>query len=899
MSSSLLRLFSICFRVLLHCYPASFRAEFGKEALQSFEDRCRTRRRRQGIPAMWLYALRSLGDAVAGGLSERVEDHLERPQGFLHRIQTQTGNFMTIFSADMKAAVRALLRRPGYALGVVFLLALGIGINGAVFNLANGILFKPLPYPEPGRLVGVWQTDRARGLDRMQLSKPDFEDFRSQNSTFQEMAATLGTIAREWSYQSLDGPVQLQGCYVTAGFFTALGTPPLLGRPFQPQEDSIEGGYVVVLSNRLWRSRFGSDPDIVGKSLLINDSSYQVVGVMPSEFAHPEWAELWAPMGPLMRPELILQVRGIHYLQVIGRLLPATSLEQAQADMDVVAAGLAQQYPATNKDRGAHLSSLREQLVGDARTPLYLLLGWVGFVLLIACANAAALLLVRVASRRREFGIRAALGAGRGRLIRQSLTESGLLALLGGGLGLLAAIAGTRLMVGLAANRLPRLAEVALDWQALAFVAGLSLLVALLAGLVPALSLKRRNPFLDLQGGGRGAAGGRNDSRLRGFLVSAQVALALALLAGSGLLLRSLVQLQQVDPGFRPASVLVAQMQLSHSRYPSRESIHRFMDRLRQEASRLPGVESAAVATSLPMIGVGMENIPYAIADELEALEKGEVAAHSMVTPGYFETMQIPLLKGRDFAANDLERADHPILVSRSLAEKLWPDQDPLGRRLALPDRRRAEVVGVVGDVLRRDLASEPRPFVYFPLGPHVRLSFKLVVRTATDPVLSAPGIQRVIQTVDPQLPVELAPMTQFVQDTLALPRLQLQLLGAFALLALLLSMVGLYGTLSYAVRQRRREMGIRCALGAARGDLLRLVLQQGMTLVVLGALLGLAGTLALSGWMATLLYEIQPGDPAALAASVLLVLLVSLLACTAPARQAARVDAVEVLREE
>ncbi|HEY4597805.1 MAG TPA: ABC transporter permease [Thermoanaerobaculia bacterium] len=804
---------------------------------------------------------------------------------------------MSSFWKDIRFGLRTLAKTPGTTLAALIALALGIGANSAIFSVVSGVLLKPLPYPEPDRLMSLINKNPQAGLPRFPLSIPDFEDFRRQTRTFEGLAAYM---TGRFNLTGGDRPEAIQGAAVTAGFFHILRREPVLGQAFRPEDERPGGGKVVVLSEGLWRRRFGADRGIVGRGVILDGESYTVLGVAPSGLDYPEKRELWVPLTLDGKPS-----RGAHYLSVVGRLKPGATLKQARAEMTEIAGRLERQYPDSNTGWGTVVIPLAELEVEDIRTALLILLVFVGFVLLIAVADVANLLLARVASRDREIALRTVLGAGRGRLVRQMLTETLILFLAGGAVGLLLAAWGVRALVALDPEGIPRSGEIHLDSRVLLFTLAVSLGAGLLCGLVPALTVAGRRLGEALKEGGRAVAGSIRGRLVRDGLVLAQIALTLALLLGAGLLIRSFARLRSVDPGFRPQGVLTAGMDLPPAKYPDKQRQIAFYQALLERVRALPGVEQAGVFFPLPLSGDDMILI-FAVEGRPAPPPNQEPATSvRSVTPGALEALGIPLRRGRLLTDRDDASAPPVLLVNEAMAAQIWPHQDPIGQRVTFgsaknPQARWYTVVGVVGNVRHEALSQAPGPEAYWP---HLQTPLPgpyLVLRGKGDPARFVAPVRAAVAEVDPDLPLnKVAPMTQLVAASLAQSRFKAVLLALFAGLALVLAVVGVYGVVSYSVAQRAHEIGIRMALGARPVDVLRSVLAEGAKLTAAGTAVGLAGALVLTRYLRTLLYQLSPNDPVVLAGAAALLGLVSLAAVWMPARRATKVHPIQALRNE
>lgn len=795
---------------------------------------------------------------------------------------------------DIRHGTRTLLKRPAFTALAVITLALGIGATTAIFSVVNGLLLRPLPYRDDQRLVTLGQSNRKTGVAREGVSPANFFDWREQARSFSEVAA-----AEQWGFTLTDygEPEGMKGSVVTKGFFEILGSNALVGRTLLP-EDYENTAPVVVISHGLWQRRFGGDPQIIGRNLTLNNEPTTVVGVMPTEFDYPANRELWAPReGRPSDP----QNRGGSLFRVIGRLRSEVTLEQAQQEMNGIAAQLGQQYPQTNTDVGAVVVSLREQLVGHVRLALYILFGVVSLVLLIACANVAGLQLVRSSERQREFAVRAALGASGKRLLQQLLTESLLLSLAGGVGGILVSKALIGVIVAISPGNLP-LTQIRLNPIVLFFAAGVSLMTALIFGLAPAIQASRINLQVVLKGGGRSETAGRRRQRVRQVLVVSEIALALVVLVGAGLLVRSFVTLLHTDPGFTPDKGLA--LEVSLGRLPAAERTV-FVDQVLERVSTLPGVQSVAVSSALPFHDnqVALPS-PIKISGRPAGPPGSEpIALMIRASEGYFRALGVPLLHGRLFDRRDRENAPPVVLVNETMARRLWPAETPLGRTIsftAVNQNMTAEIIGVVGSVRPTGFDSEPRPefYLHYPQSPAGLVT--VFVRTAGDPAPLLPAVKAEIREVNRnQAFLSVYTIAQLVDKTTAQRRFNLLWLGAFAVLALVLATVGLYGLISFSTAQRTKEIGVRMALGAQPGDVLKLVMREGLDLALIGVALGLVAVTAASRLMKSLLFGVGATDPLTFASVALLLTFVALFACYIPARRATKVDPLVALRYE
>jgi len=794
---------------------------------------------------------------------------------------------------DMRYGIRSLLKRPGFTVVALIALALGIGANTAIFSLVNAVLLRPLPFAEPDRLVWMWGNIRNGG-NHASVSPLDFLDYRKQNTTFAEFAATF-SVPLSLNLTGSGEPERLTVAGVTGNYFQALGVKPLLGRTFLPENESTGHDQVAVLSYGLWQKRFGGDPAIVNKTLTLDGKTCEILGVMPKDFSFPQGAELWFPMNFEISPGM--KQRKAHFLRPIGRLKAGVTLAQAQADTDAVARRLEEQYPDTNRGWNLRLVSLREQLVGNTRPTLFILLGAVGFVLLIACANVANLLLVRAAARQKEIALRTALGAGRFRIVRQMITESVLLALLGGALGSLLATWGLDLLVAVSAGSLPPTAQVRIDATVLGFTLLISLLTGVLFGLAPALRTAKINLSESLKEGGRSGSEGASRNLTRSALVVFESAVAVVLLIGAGLLVRSLVQLQNTKPGFDAHNVLTMRVDLPQEKYRVDEKTAGFFQELESRVGSLPGVESVGLVSELPLSGQP-NDMPYTVEGRPILVDQGYDDDFRRVNTQYFRALRIPLLRGRNFTEQEVRQGAKVVVISDLLARQVFPNDEPLGKRLVMMmGNQPFEIIGIVGDIRHRGLESEPAPAMYMPA---FEPGMNVVIRAQSDPLSLAGAVRKEVLAIDPDQPVAaVKTMEQWLETAVAGPRYRTSLLALFAALALVLASTGIYGVMSYSVTQRTHEIGVRMALGARQLDVLKLVVRQGMARVIIGVAIGLAAALALTRVMSTLLFGVGAKDPFTFASVAILLTLVALVACWIPARRATKVDPLVALRYE
>ena len=803
---------------------------------------------------------------------------------------------------DIRYGFRMLLRRPAFTVVAIATLALGIGANTAIFNVVNAVLMRTLPYHEPERLVALWETNAQQGQDvndRNEVAMGNFLDWRAQASAFDEIAAL------SYSSVNLTGvgePERIQGAVVTTNLFSVLGVQPAPGRPFRAEEEKPESPRTVIVSHGLWQRRFGSDPELVGKTLTLNGNPVAVVGIMPPgfdlEFPITRPVDMWMPM----RIAASNTDRQSHYLYVVGRLRQGVQLDQAQAEMNVLVGQLQQQYPKTNSGRGANVVALHQQLVGNVQPYLRLLFAAVGFVLLIACANVASLLLARVNDRHKEIAIRMAIGASRWRVIRQLLTESIVLSSLGGLSGLFLAYWGTDLLVALTPPEVPRLGEVGLRIPVFAWTLGISIITGVLFGLAPAIGASKPDLTESLKEGGRSIAGsGRG--RLRNLLVVSEIALALMLLIGAGLMIRSFARLQRVSPGFDSNHLLTMNISLPLQKYRENQQINSFFDRLLEGVRSVPGVESVGGIDPLPLGGSdGTTGFVVEGAPPRAVGDRPEVGQRT-ITSDYFITMRIPVLKGRAFAGTDLEKAPRVVIINHALANRFWPNEEAIGKRLGFRAKEPQvwhEVIGIVGNVKHRRLDADPKPELYFPYSQYPGSFMTLVARTTSEPAHATSAIRNQVLALDPDQPVfDIKTMDERLSRSIAVSRFIMLMLGLFATLSTLLAGVGIYGLVAYTVSQRTHEIGIRMALGADAADVVKLTLGSGLKLVVTGVGAGVAGAFAVTRLMQSLLFEVSPTDSLTFVVISLILAVVALAACFVPARRATKVDPMVALRYE
>ncbi len=804
---------------------------------------------------------------------------------------------------DIRYGLRQLRRNPGFTAVAVLTLALGIGANLVIFSVVRGVLLRPLPYHDPSNLVEVYTSNPSRGTTEGPFSPQDLQDFRAQTKSFLSISGywyapgmSLSTLLGEGE------PTLIETASVDSNFLTTLGVAPALGRGFTPEENIPGKDNVVILSDSLWRQRFGGDPSIVGKPIRVGGGELAVVGVMGPQFRFPSPdIGFWVPLSRVTDGD-IPHRRGVRWINVLGRLMPGLTSAQAENETTLILTRLARQYPATNEgwDKGI-VENLRASIVGQVRPVLLALLGAVGLVLLTACVNLANMTLARSAARRREFAVRSAMGAGRSRLFRHSVIESILLAAIGGAVAFATAPWISSGLLALAGSAIPRAMEIRLDWAVVLFGAVLTLLTGLAIGSLPALKLAHTGVAELLKAAGARASAEPARQRGRNKLVVAEVSLACLLLAASGLVLKSLWKLATTDPGFDARHVLTVQLAIPVYKYHNAQLIESYRDELIRRVAAIPGVEAVGAGKTMPLAGGG-EPFQFTIRNsgrggKVDVVPKGGVY---IVTPGYFRTLRIPIVAGRLFDERDFQEHKQVSLINRGFAREYWPGENPVGQYLYLSPTARVEVVGVVGDVHNEGLRTQPLPAVYAPMNFVSRTKLDLFIRTGGNPLAWAGTVRHIINEVEPEQPIQqIAPLEQVVHDNVAQPRFFAVIMGFFGLVALLLAAIGVFAVLSYSVRQRTHEIGIRMALGAEKHDVLKMILGQGLKLALIGVAIGIAGALALTRFLSSLLYGVTPTDPVTFIAVSLILIAVALVACYIPARRAAKVDPMVALRYE
>jgi putative ABC transport system permease protein len=805
---------------------------------------------------------------------------------------------------DIRYGWRGLTKHPVFTAIVNFTLALGIGASTAIFSVVNSVMLRRLPYPNADRIVAIQEVNREGR--RGQVTGPNFLDWRAQNTVFEHLAAMKTTFV---NLSVGDQAERIDLAQTSANFFDVFGVGPQYGRLFVQGDEQAGHAPVVVLSDTLWRRKFGADPNVVGRQISLDSRTYTVIGVVPPGFQYPNKTEIWLP--PLkLAPELNesiepTQRRGMGYLFAIALLKPDVSVGQAASEMETITARLRQQYPESNNQRFNRVVSLHEHLVGTSETMLKLLFGAVMFVLLIACANVANLLLASAAARRREMAIRSALGASRLRVMRQLLTESTMLALAGGALGLVLSSYGVTAITKLLPQDFPRLNEIGMDWRVFGFTLGASLLTGLIFGFAPALHLSRADVQEAMKESSRAATGGARHTRLRHALIVSEVALSVVLLAGAGLLFRSFLRLQAVEAGFTPQQVLTAKLSPAGPQFQNDQDYINFYDRVLERTNAIPGVQSAGLINTLPLspgptLGFRVEGRPIVTVDKWSLVNFREVS------PDYFRTMNIPVLKGRAFTQQDDLSAPRRVMINQTLAQRDFPNEDPVGKRVTFRNPEPNvepnwfEIVGVTANVRSLELREEAPAELYFPSKQDPVQHTAIVVRSTVEPEGIAPALREAVAEVDRSVPVsEVKTMEHIVSESVTQPRFNLFLLGVFSCLALLLSVAGIYGVTAYTVTQRTHELGIRIALGAQVGDVLRMIMGQGMAVIGTGIVIGLVAAFALMRLMNSLLFGVSATDPFTFAGITVVLIGAGLLACYVPARRAAKVDPLVALRYE
>src|SRR5262245_53846483 len=885
------------------------------EELSQYLDDCYDELRASGVSESEAYR-RTLAELSGSEMLQRELRRAERqvPQDPIVLGTNRRTMMIADLWQDLRYGARMLLKNPGFTLIAVATLSLGIGANTAIFSVLHGVLLKPLPYPDPNPIVRVWQAVPAAGYFQLGFSEAQLTRLRAGNQSFQQIG---GYAIRSANLTEQNETQRVAVTYVAAGVFESLGVQPSLGRTIRREDESPGSQRVAVLGYEMWRRRYGGDANILGRTIRLNDNPVTVVGVMPPDFRLPE--DFSVPQGAQIWQSARIDTSnpnwGSYYLRPIARLKPGVRPEQAFAEVSSVFAQLRQDHPQgaiTDPRYYIRVLPLHDDLIGAVKKALWVLVGAVGLVLLIACANVSGLLLARAAGRRKEIAVRAALGAGRGRLIRQLLTESALIALLGGAVGVTLAAWVVRLIAKTDLVNVPRLSQISLNTLVLLFTLGVSLVAAMLFGLAPAAQVSRFDLNRALREEGRGLAGSAGGARIQRALVVSEMALAVMLVIAAGLLLRSFDRLLRIDPGFNAKNLLTVNIDLPASRYQDNPRVTAFYDSLLERVRALPGVVSAAATSGLPLTGwygdttFQIEGRPdnNGVVDQSIPPDRNAYGHFYFwrVTPDYFKTMGIALRRGRAMQPSDDANAPPVVVINETMARSFWPNENPLGKRIQLlaPSQKGplAEIVGVVRDVSLHQLNEETQPEAYYSQAQDPDRTMSLVVRTAADPLALAAALRSEARALDNAAPVfGVSTAEQTLGQTVAQPRFNLILLGLFAVVALLLASVGIYGVLANAVRQRTHEMGVRLALGARPGAVFRLVIRQGMGLAGAGIVIGLGGAFTLTRYLESLLYEVKPTDPLTFGEVALLLLGVALLACWIPARRATKVDPMIALR--
>jgi putative ABC transport system permease protein len=802
---------------------------------------------------------------------------------------------------DIRYAFRMLAKKPGFTIAAVLAVSIGIGANTAIFSVVNAVLLRSLPYKDPDRLAVIFSNKQGAVRGSGSASYLDAVDWRQQSQSFEEMATFHNT---GYTLTGVGEPERIDGARASAEFFPLLGVEAVEGRTFRPEEDKPGAERVAVISHELWQRRFGGDANLIGQKLTLDGQGYTLIGVLPPHFKFPVEvgeAQIWSPE---VTDGEVMEQRGAHYLKVVGRLKPGVSVGEAQAEMEAIASRLEQQYPDSNTGRVVSIAPLYEHLVGSIRRSLVILLGAVGLVLLIACANVANLMLARAASRAKEIAIRTALGASRKRVVRQLLTESLLLAIIGGGAGLLLALWGIELLISIGPADIPRLNDISIDAPVLWFTFGASVLTGVIFGLAPALKASKPDLNESLKEGGRGTSESFNRHSLRNLLVVFQMAFTLMLLVGAGLLVKSFLKLQQVDPGFAPGNVVTMRVSLP-ARYEENDRAAAFVKQVTERIEGVAGVDAAGAISVLPLSGVNIRT-SFNIKKKPFAENQEPPVEERAVTPNYFRAMGVPVLKGRTFTDQDVKGKPGVIVINDMMARQYWPDEDPLGQIITVGvsvsenEPEEWQIVGIVGSVKHFSLDTEPVAEMYVPHAQQPWNFMTLVARTSSDPKPLVEAMRAQVLAVDHDQPVSnIRTMSEVVASSIAQQKFYMLLLSLFAVMALVLAAVGIFGVMSYSVTERTREIGIRMALGAQTRDVLSFVVGQGVVLALVGVAIGLAGALLLTQFMAKMLYEVKAFDPVTFTVISLLMVGVALLACYIPARRATKVDPMVALRYE
>jgi len=868
------------FRMLLRLLPAEFRGDFGPEMEQVFVELREEAAREGGKMGVW----RLWWETAKGIFTTAPREHL------------------SMLRQDSTFALRMMRKNLGFTIAAIIVLGLGIGANTAIFSVVNAVLLKPLPYQHGERLLMLRQATIGAGLMGRSVSVPELMDYRRQNRS---LDAIVEYHNMQFILLGRVEPEQVETGVVSWNYFDIFGAKPLVGRNFSPDDEKPGAPAVLLLSYEYWLRSFGGDPTVIGKVFRMNDKPHTVIGVLPPFPQYPQENDVYMPSTacPFRMDPMMMASRTDRMVRMFGRMKPGVRTAQAEADLSAVAANMQKEFPdAYPQDSALKVDAapLKSELTRDAKPTMLFLLAAAGFVLLIACANVANLNLARMVRRERELGVRTAMGASRVRLFRQLLTESSLLALLGGALGLLLATGGLQLLSAYVARFTPRAREVHIDLTVLLFTLGIALFVSVLTGTAPAVA-RRENLVITLKEGSTQSTLGSTRGKLRGALIVAQVAVSFLLLIGAGLTVRSLINLQRVDPGFRPENVLTVQFSLDFSRYTSDEKTLGFFDSLLEKVQALPGVTSAAAAGVFPLDKSPAFNNQFLIEGQQGNATDKPIAELNVITPGYLQVLGIPLLSGRNFDPRDQPKGVRVALINQSLAQRHWPKQDPLGRRISIDKGKNwAQIIGVLGDVHEHGLDKPATDFIYLPFTQYPQTGPALMARTQGDPMAVARTVVQRLYEVDANQPAgRIQSLEQYRADSIAAPRLTANLLGLFALLALAIAAAGIGGVMSLAVSQRTHEIGVRMAIGARPAEILRMILGQGMGLALVGVVIGLASAFALTSAVKSFLFGVTPNDPATFLSVAAVLAVAVLAACYLPARRAAQVDPLRALRTE
>ena len=867
------------FRMLLRLLPADFRGDFGAEMEQVFIDQ-HAEAEREGRVGVW----RLWWETAKGVFTTAPREHL------------------AMLRQDSVFALRMMRKNVGFTLAAILVLGLGIGANTAIFSVVNAVLLKPLPYAHGERLLMLRERLSREGPAGRNISVPEMLDYRAQSRS---LDAVVEYHNMQFILLGRAEPEQVQTGVVSWNFFEVLGAKPLLGRNFSPDDEKPGAPAVLLLSYEYWLRSFGGDPTVVGKVFRMNDKPHTVIGVLPPFPQYPEENDVYMPTSacPFRSSEQMATHRDHRMVRLFGRMKPGVKPTAAQADLSTIAASMQKEYPSDyprDVQASIEVTPLKNELTHQARPTMLLLLAAAGFVLLIACANVANLNLARMVRRERELSVRAAMGASRVRLFRQLLTESGLLALVGGAIGVALAASGMQLLTAYVARFTPRAHEVHMDAAVLVFTLVVALFVSVLTGTAPAIA-RREGLITGLKEGSAQSTLGATRGKLRSALIVAQVSVSFLLLIGAGLMVRSLINLQRVDPGFHPENVLTIQLSLDFSRYTKNEQVLGFCNSLLERVRSLPGVSSAAAAGVFPLDKSPATNNEFMIEGREGSANDKLIADFNIITPGYLDVLGIPLRAGRDFDRRDTPESPKSALINESLARRYWPKGDAVGHRVSFDQGKTwTQILGVVGDVHEHGLDQPPTDFIYVPFSQYPTNGPSLLARTAGDPMAIARTVVQRLYEVDPNQPAGMIQsLEQYRADSIAAPRLTANLLGLFALLALAIAAAGIGGVMALAVSQRTHEIGVRMAIGARPGEIVRMILSQGMSLALLGVTIGLAAAFGLTGAVKSLLFQVPPNDPATFFGVAAVLALAALVACYLPARRAAQVDPLRALRTE